>query len=133
VGKNVGKWAKTWASGQKRGQIKSRFRATLLYTLKMVLEIAFVEVAPEYHSDFEKAVKRAVSEVLSTAPGFIDFEMHKGIEQSNTYTFHIHWETLEHHTVGFREGDLFRKWRAIIGEYFAKPPMVEHWNIVSGL
>ncbi len=99
----------------------------------MVLEIAFVEVAPDKHSDFEKAVKRAVSEVLSTAPGFIDFEMHKGVEQSNTYTFHIHWETLEHHTVEFREGDLFKKWRAIIGEYFAKPPIVEHWNIVSGL
>ena len=38
----------------------------------MILEIAFVEVAPERHSDFEKAVKRAVSEVLSAAPGFID-------------------------------------------------------------
>ena len=99
----------------------------------MILEIAFVEVAPEHHSDFEKAVKRAVSEVLSTAPGFIDFEMHKGIEQANTYTFHIHWETLEHHTVGFRQGDLFKKWRAIIGDYFAKPPTVEHWNVVSGL
>ena len=99
----------------------------------MILEIAFVEVAPDKHSDFEKAVKRAVSEVLSTAPGFIDFEMHKGIEQASTYTFHIHWETLEHHTVEFREGDLFKKWRAIIGEYFAKPPIVEHWNIVSGL
>ena len=46
----------------------------------MILEIAFVEVAPERHSDFEKAVKRAVSEVLSIAPGFIDFEMHKGID-----------------------------------------------------
>jgi len=108
-------------------------RVTLLYTLQMILEIAFVEVAPERHSDFEKAVKRAVSEVLSAAPGFIDFEMHKGIEQANTYTFHIHWETLEDHTVGFRESDLFKKWRAIIGEYFAKPPTVEHWNIVSGL
>ena len=99
----------------------------------MILEIAFVEVAPDQHSDFEKAVKRAVSEVLSTAPGFIDFEMHKGIEQANTYTFHIHWETLEHHTVGFRESDLFKIWRAIIGEYFAKPQTVEHWNIVSSL
>ena len=99
----------------------------------MVLEIAFVEVVPEYHSDFEKAVQRAVFEVLSNAPGFIDFEMHKGIEQANTYTLYIHWETLEHHTVGFREGELFKKWREIIGEYFAKPPIVEHWNNVSNL
>ena len=99
----------------------------------MVLEIAFVEVAPDKHSDFENEVKRAVSEVLLKAPGFQDFEMHKGIEQANTYTFHIHWETLEHHTIGFRESELFKQWRAIIGKYFAKPPIVEHWISVSTL
>jgi heme-degrading monooxygenase HmoA len=97
----------------------------------MILEIAFVEVEPAFHSDFEIAIKRAVSEVLSTSPGFIDFIMHKGIEQPNSYTFHIHWETLEHHTIGFRESELFKQWRAIIGEYLAKPPIVEHWNDVS--
>ena len=41
------------------------YRATLFYTLQMILEIAFVEVAPEKHSDFEKAVKRAVSLIRS--------------------------------------------------------------------
>ena len=96
----------------------------------MILELAFVEVLPENHLAFERAIKRAVSEVLSTAKGFIDFELHKGIEQANTYTFHIHWETLEDHTLGFRGGELFPKWRAIIGEYFAKPPVVEHWASV---
>lgn len=93
----------------------------------MILEIAFIEVLPENHVKFEAAVKRAVAEVLSKSKGFIDFEMHKGIEQANTYTFHIHWETLEDHTIGFRQSDASQQWRAIIGEYFAKPPLVEHW------
>ena len=96
----------------------------------MILELAFIDVIPENHIAFEAAIKRAVAEVLSTAKGFIDFELHKGIEQANTYTFHIHWETLEDHTIGFRGGELFPKWRAIIGEYFAKPPVVEHWATV---
>lgn len=95
----------------------------------MILEIAFVEVLPENHVVFESAVKKAVSGVLSTAHGFIDFELHKGIERADTYTFHIHWETLEDHTVGFRESDLFVQWRAIIGQYFANPPLVEHWEL----
>ena len=95
----------------------------------MILEIAFVEVLPENHLAFEAAVAKAVREVLPHAKGFIDFQLHKGIEQSNTYTFHINWETLEDHTIGFRESDLFVKWREIIGKYFAKPPTVEHWNI----
>ena len=97
----------------------------------MVLEIAFIEVNPALHSEFELAVMRAVAEVLSKAVGFKDFQFHKGIEQSNTYTFHIQWETLEDHTVGFREGPLFPQWRAIIGEFFAKPPVVEHWESLS--
>ena len=96
----------------------------------MILELAFVEILPENHAAFEAAIKRAVSEVLSTAKGFIDFELHKGIEQANTYTFHIHWQTLEDHTVGFRQSELFTQWRAIIGEFFAKPPLVEHWENV---
>ena len=69
----------------------------------MVLEIAFIEVHPDQH---------------------------EGIEQPNTYTFHINWESLEDHTVGFRESDLFVQWRSIIGGFFAKPPIVEHWRIV---
>ena len=100
-----------------------------LYTDEMVLEIAFVEVLPEQHLAFEAAVARAVQEVLPQAKGFIDFQLHKGIEQSNTYTFHINWETLEDHTIGFRESHLFLKWREIIGSFFVKPPIVEHWNL----
>jgi|SRR5665213_177620 len=95
----------------------------------MILEIAFIEVLPENHLAFESAVRKAVSEVLSTARGYIDFELHEGIERRDTYTFHIHWETLEDHTVGFRESGLFTEWRAIIGSYFVKPPLVEHWEL----
>jgi heme-degrading monooxygenase HmoA len=96
----------------------------------MVLEIAFIEVHPDQHDAFETAVSKAVVEVLPLAKGFIDFQLHKGIEQPNTYTFHINWESLEDHTVGFRESDLFVQWRSIIGGFFAKPPIVEHWRIV---
>ena len=97
----------------------------------MILEIAFVEVLPENHVAFRYAVGIAVADVLSTAKGFIDFELHQGIERSNTFTFHIHWETLEDHTQGFRENDLFVQWRSIIGKYFASPPLVEHWISVD--
>ncbi len=36
----------------------------------------------------------------------------------------------EGHMVGFRQSELFTQWRAIIGEFFAKPPLVEHWKSV---
>ena len=31
----------------------------------------------------------------------------------------------EDHTVGFRQGPLFPQWRAIVGPFFAQPPVVE--------
>ena len=94
----------------------------------MIHEIAFIDVAPEKHAAFEAAVQRAVAEVLSKAEGFVGFTLTKGVEQENAYTLLIQWETLEDHTVGFREGELFPQWRAIIGEYFAAPPRVDHWT-----
>jgi len=94
----------------------------------MIHELAFIEVAAENHPAFEAAVQRAVTEVLSEAHGFVDFTLTKGVEQANTYSFLIRWETLEDHTVGFREGELFAQWRGIIGEYFAAPPRVDHWK-----
>ncbi|CAB4344864.1 unannotated protein [freshwater metagenome] len=96
----------------------------------MITEIAFIEVISENHTAFEVAVRKAVAEILPQAKGYVDFELQKGIEQPNTYCFHIRWETLEDHTIGFRESELFVQWRSIIGGYFAKPPIVEHWASV---
>ena len=94
----------------------------------MILEIAFMEVSPDSHLKFEAAVKGAVSEILSKSKGFINFEMHKGIERTSTYTLLVHWETLEDHTVGFRQSDAFIQWRAAFGEHLASPPQVDHWS-----
>ena len=40
-------------------------------------------------------------------------------------------ETLENHTVDFRQGPLFAQWRAIVGPFFAVPPAVEHFELVA--
>lgn len=94
----------------------------------MIIELAFIEVKPGTGHDFEVAVNRAVDTVLKKSPGYLSFVLRKSTDIDNNYSFQIKWETLEHHTVGFRESDLFPQWRAIIGEYFAKPPYVEHWS-----
>lgn len=97
----------------------------------MITEIAVVEVVPDQERDFEAALEKAVSSVLSTAHGFLSFTLHKGIESPSTYTFLIEWETLEDHTVGFRESELFIQWRGLIGKHFANPPRVEHWQSIT--
>lgn len=95
----------------------------------MILETAEVKITAEHHDKFEQAIKQAVKTVLSQATGFIKFELHSGIEKTDSYLFHIYWETLEDHTIGFRESELFTKWRELIGVYFTSPPEVNHWVI----
>ena len=96
----------------------------------MIKEFAQVEVLPGKDGEFAAAVNLAVAKVLSTARGFIAFEIYKSVERENVYMFEIQWATLVDHTIGFRESDLFPKWRAIIGPFCASPPQVEHWGIV---
>ena len=49
--------------------------------------------------------------------------------QTERFVLQIFWDTLEDHTVGFRESELFTQWRAIVGPFFAAPPQVEHFAL----
>ncbi|CAB5046748.1 MAG: antibiotic biosynthesis monooxygenase [Actinobacteria bacterium] len=96
----------------------------------MILEIANMEILSHKHEEFEGAIKNAVETVLSTAKGFNSFQLQHCIEDPNKYTLLIHWDTLEDHTVTFRESELFPLWRSRIEAFFASKPEVNHWSSV---
>ena len=73
----------------------------------------------------------ATTAVISKAAGYQGFEVRKGIESPERYVLMIRWATLENHTVDFRGGPLFPQWRAIVGPFFAVPPVVEHFELVA--
>ena len=97
----------------------------------MILEHADITIAPGRNPEFEEAIQRGIATVIATAKGFRDAQVHRGIESPERYLLTIHWDTLENHTVDFREGPLFPAWRAIVGPFFAKPPVVEHFELAS--
>ena len=97
----------------------------------MILEHADITIAPGRNADFEEAIQRGIATVISKAKGFVDATVHKGIESPERYILRIHWNTLENHTVDFRGGPLFPEWRALVGPFFAKPPVVEHFDLVG--
>jgi heme-degrading monooxygenase HmoA len=98
----------------------------------MVLEHALITVRPDSHDQFEAAITRARA-VISAAPGFRSFALHRGIETTDRYLLLVGWETLEDHTVGFRDSPAFAEWRSHIGPYFDGPPEVDHFEPLSGL
>lgn len=97
----------------------------------MILEIADIRIQPGKNADFEAAIERALRTVASRAQGMQGYKVNKCIETPERYVLQIFWETLEAHTVGFRQGPLFTQWRAIIGPFFAQPPHVEHFSLVA--
>jgi heme-degrading monooxygenase HmoA len=97
----------------------------------MILEIADIRIAPGQQQVFDAAIRRGIETVASKAEGFLGYTVHRGIESAERYVLTIRWETLEHHTVGFRQGPLFAEWRAIVGPFFAAPPVVEHFEPVA--
>ena len=95
----------------------------------MILETATITVQPGREQEFLAALEEA-KKVLARATGWRDIRVHRGIERPSVFLLAITWDTLEDHTEGFRGGDLFGQWRAIIGPFFAEPPQVEHWDLV---
>ncbi len=96
----------------------------------MILELADLRLPPGPHAAFDEAIARGLREVISKAKGFQGYKVNKGIESPERYILQIFWDTLEDHTVGFRGGDLFPQWRAIVGPFFAQPPVVEHFDLL---
>ena len=96
----------------------------------MILEVGFIPVLADRKAEFETTINAAVENLLSKSEGYLGFTFHGwGIERPNVYMFSVKWETLEHHTVGFRESDLFTQWRALIGPFFDGAPLVEHFAV----
>ena len=97
----------------------------------MILELADIRIQPGQQAAFDEAIVRGVTSVIAQAKGFRGWKVEKGIESPERYVLLIFWETLEDHTVHFRGGPLFAQWRAIVGPFFAQPPVVEHFVLVG--
>ena len=95
----------------------------------MILELADIRIKPGQQADFEKAIALGLETVIAKAKGFQGAKVNHGVESLERYILQIFWDTLEDHTVGFRESPLFTEWRTIVGPFFAAPPAVEHFEL----
>jgi heme-degrading monooxygenase HmoA len=99
----------------------------------MILEIADIRIKSGQQTAFENAVHTALTTVFPKAEGFLHHSFRRCIESPDRYVLQLTWETLEDHTVGFRGSPLFTQWRAMVGEFFALPPHVEHFELVNAI
>jgi heme-degrading monooxygenase HmoA len=97
----------------------------------MILELADIRIHAGQQAAFDEAIQRGLRTVIHKARGFRGFKVNKGLESPERYILMIFWDTLEDHTVHFRQSPAFAEWRAIVGPFFATPPVVEHFTLLT--
>lgn len=97
----------------------------------MILEIADIRIHPGKQAEFDAAIQRGIAAVITQAKGFQGYKVNKCIETPERYVLMIFWDTLENHTVDFRQSPAFAEWRSIVGPYFAAAPTVEHFTLLA--
>ena len=97
----------------------------------MIIELAQLIIRPGSEQQFE-AVFPAAIKILGGSKGYLSHELRRSIETPNRYALIVQWQTLEDHTVGFRGSPAFTQWRALVGPFFETPPVVEHFQSITG-
>ena len=92
----------------------------------MVLEHALLDVISGLEVEFEEAFSRA-RDVISKSPGFISLKIVRGIERPSSYLLLVEWESLEDHTIGFRQSARYAEWRELLHHFYDPFPVVENF------
>ncbi|HEY4017786.1 MAG TPA: antibiotic biosynthesis monooxygenase [Pseudonocardiaceae bacterium] len=95
-----------------------------------VLEVARLDVRPGQEADFQAAFAQARSSI-EAVPGFVELELRRCLETRNRYLLLVRWETLEDHTVGFRQGPNYPRWKELLHHFYDPFPEVEHYQTVE--
>ena len=93
----------------------------------MILETAILSVKPGQSAAFEAAMRKA-RRFISATPGFHNIEVRRCAETADRYLLLVWWETLEAHTVGFRQSDRYPPWRELLHHFYDPFPLVEHYG-----
>src|SRR5262245_13519436 len=97
----------------------------------MILELAIIRAKPGQADQMRQGFQ-AARRVLAQAPGYLGSTFHQGIEDPHKFVLAIHWESVDAHMQGFRQGPLFPEWRRPFAEYMDGPADMQHFEVIAG-
>lgn len=95
----------------------------------MILEIATVDIVRGQEAEYLRAFNQT-QEILAAQEGYISCEVQNCIEIPSRFLVMVKWQSLESHTIGFRESSDFVRWRAFVSPFFSSPPDIKHYSLV---
>ncbi|MDR0137865.1 antibiotic biosynthesis monooxygenase [Metabacillus idriensis] len=96
----------------------------------MILEAVMLQVKKGMEQEYEEAFRKA-SKIISAMKGYISHELQRCMEAEGKYLLLVRWETLEDHTVGFRQSDEYQEWKNQLHHFYEPFPTVEHFQKVD--
>ena len=96
----------------------------------MILEAVMLPVIAGHETEFEAAFRQA-SPIIASMKGYLSHELHRCIESPGKYLLLVRWETLEDHTVGFRQSAEYQEWKRLLHHFYDPFPQVEHFEQVD--
>ena len=94
---------------------------------KMILEVAILEIKNGQEHKFQKAFKKAEA-IISSMQGYLSHSLQKCIEKDHQYILLVKWETLEDHTIGFRQSSQYQEWKQLLHHFYDPFPEVLHYT-----
>ncbi len=98
----------------------------------MIVEQGILTVVTGREAEFEDAMREAQT-IISAMPGFRRLQVSRGVEYPSTYLLIVEWDTLEHHTEGFRGSAQYETWRSRLHHFYDPFPVIEHFEPVAGV
>ncbi|WP_233853015.1 antibiotic biosynthesis monooxygenase family protein [Paraburkholderia sp. HD33-4] len=97
----------------------------------MIVELVDIKIKASDQEGFQRAISHGLRHILSNAPGFLSYEISHCIESPERYALRVCWESVEHHTLGFRHSPDYAEWQTLVSPFFAQRPLVEHFEIIA--
>ncbi len=96
----------------------------------MILEAVMLQVKQGMEEEYEDAFFNA-SKIISSMKGYISHELQRCMEVKGKYLLLVKWESLEDHTVGFRQSIEYLAWKEQLHHFYDPFPIVEHFESVN--
>ena len=95
----------------------------------MIHEVVTLNIRPGQTAAFERDFITA-SALIRDIKGYITHELGRCLESHHRYVLMVQWESLESHTVGFRQSANYTHWKRLLHHYYDPVPAVEHFEPV---
>ena len=92
----------------------------------MILEVASLNIRPGASADFERAFAEAQA-IIASMPGYVSHQLLRCLDTADQYLLLVQWQTLEDHTVGFRQSARYQDWKRLLHHFYEPFPTVEHY------